>query len=102
MLPCRSLLQVNCMRIEEPGPGESVVESTGQRIFFTTTARDFSRSCKVGVSQAAALALSGLDTMSEFQQAHEARAISFPPLCWQLPQSAAHPPCGSAGGRWRA
>ena len=53
-----------------------MVESTGQRIFFTTTARDFSRSCKV----AAALALSGLDTMSEFQQAHEARTISFPPF----------------------
>ena len=74
------LLQVNGMRLEEPEPGDSVVESTGQRILFTTTARDFSRSCKVGVSQAAALALSGLDTMSEFQQAHEARAISFPPF----------------------
>ena len=68
------------MRLEEPEPGDSVVESTGRRRFFTTTARDFSRSCKVGVSQAAALALSGLDTMSEFQQAHEARAISFPPF----------------------
>ena len=58
----------------EPEPGDSVVEGTGRRIFLTTTARDFSRSCKVGVSQAAALALSGLDTMSEFQQAHEAQA----------------------------
>ena len=74
------LLQVNGMRLEEPESGDSVVESTGQRIFFTTTARDFTGSCKVGVSQATALALSGLDTMSEFQQAHEARAISFPPL----------------------
>ena len=53
------LLQVNGMRIEEPEPGDSVLESRGQRIFFVTTARDFSRSCKVGVSQAAALALSG-------------------------------------------
>ena len=57
-----------------------MVESTGRRIFFTTTARDFSRSCKVGVSQAAAFALSALDTMSEFQQAHEARTVSFPPF----------------------
>ena len=75
-----NLLQVNGMRLEEPELGDTVVESKGQRIFFTTTARDFSGSCKVAVSQAAALALSGLDDMSEFQQAHEARAISFPPL----------------------
>ena len=72
------LSQVKGMRIEETEPGDSVVESTGQRILFTTTARDFSGSCKVAFSQAAALALSGLDTMSEFQQAHEGRAISFP------------------------
>ena len=74
------LLQVNGMRLEEPEPGESVTETKGQRIFFTTTARDFSGSCKVAVSQAAALALSGLETMSDFQQAHDAREISFPPI----------------------
>ena len=72
------LLQMNGMRLEEPKAGDSVVESKGECIFFTTTARDFSGSCKVFVSQEAALALSGLHTMSEFQQAHEARAISFP------------------------
>ena len=72
------LLQMNGMRLEEPLTGDSVVESKGECIFFTTTARDFSGSCKVFVSQEAALALSGLHTMSEFQQAHEARAISFP------------------------
>ena len=74
------LLQVNGMRVEEPESGDSVVESKGQRVFFTTTARDFSGSCKVAVSQAAALALSGLETMSEFQQAHEARTVSFSPF----------------------
>ena len=74
------LLQVNGMRVEEPESGDSVVETKGQRVFFTTTARDFSRSCKVGVSQAAALALSGLDTMSEPQQANDARAVSFSPF----------------------
>ena len=72
------LLQMNGMRFEEPLTGDSVVESKGECIFFTTTARDFSGSCKVFVSQEAALALTGLHTMSEFQQAHEARAISFP------------------------
>ena len=35
------LLQVNGMRLEEPEPGDSVLESTGQCIFFTTTACDF-------------------------------------------------------------
>ena len=74
------LLQVNGMRLEEPEPADSVVESKGERVFFTTTARDFSGSCKVGVSQAAAFALSGIETMSEFQKIHEERAISFPPL----------------------
>ena len=74
------LLQVNGMRLEEPEPSDAVVESTGQRVFFSTNARDFSGSCKVAISQAAALALSGLDSMSEFLQAHEARAISFPPF----------------------
>ena len=74
------LLQVNGMRLEEPEPGDSVVESKGQRVFFTTTARDFSGSCKVAVSQAAAFALSGIDAMSEFQKIHDERAISFPPL----------------------
>ena len=34
------ILQVNGMRLEEPEPGESVVERTDQRVFFTTTARD--------------------------------------------------------------
>jgi hypothetical protein len=74
------LLQVNGMRLDEPDPSDAVVESTGQRVFFSTNARDFSGSCKVGISQAAALALSGLDSMSEFLQAHEDRAISFPPF----------------------
>ncbi len=64
------LLQVNGMRLDEPELGEPVVENKGQRVFFTTTARDFSGSCKVAVSQVAALALSGLESMSEFQQAH--------------------------------
>ena len=54
------LLQVNGMRLEEPESGDTVVDSKGQRLFFTTTARDFSGSCKVAVSQAAAFALSGI------------------------------------------
>jgi hypothetical protein len=72
------LLQVNGIRLKEPEPGDPVVESRGQSILFTTTARDFSGSCKVAVSQAAVLALSGLETTTEFQQAHEARTICFP------------------------
>ena len=56
------------------------METKGERIFFTTTARDCSGSCNVAVSQAAALALSGLDTMSEPQQANDARAVSFSPF----------------------
>eukprot|EP00959_Pyramimonas_sp_CCMP1952_P102229 2138509-Pyramimonas_sp.AAC.1 len=71
---------MNWMRLEEPESGESAAESEGQRRFLTTTARVFSGSCKVGVSQAAALALSGLDAVSEFQHARETRAISFPPV----------------------
>ena len=74
------LLQVNGMRLEEPEPADSVVESKGERVFFTTTARDFSGSCKVAVSQAAAFALTGIDTMQEFKKVHDERAISFPPL----------------------
>ena len=64
------LLQVNGMRLEEPEAGDSVVERTGARLFFTTLARDFSCSCTVGVSEAAALSLSGLGSMAEFQEAH--------------------------------
>ena len=60
------ILQVNGMRLEEPEAGDSVVERTGSRLFFTTLARDFSCSCTVGVSEAAALSLSGLCTMAEF------------------------------------
>ncbi len=74
------LLQVNGMRLEEPELGDPVVEGKGQRIFFTTTARDFSGSCKVAVSQQAALAMSGIETMADFQRAHEERMISFPPF----------------------
>ncbi len=74
------LLQVNGMRLEEPELGDPVVENKSQRLFFMTTARDFSGACKVAVSQAAAWALSGFESMSEFQQVHEERAISFPPF----------------------
>eukprot|EP00959_Pyramimonas_sp_CCMP1952_P092289 1932194-Pyramimonas_sp.AAC.1 len=62
------LLQVNGVRLEELEPGDSVVESKGQRVFFITTARDFSGSCKVAVSLATAFALSGIDAMAEFQK----------------------------------
>ena len=74
------ILQVNGMRLEEPEAGDSVVETTGVRLFFTTLARDFSCSCKVGVSEAAALSLSGLSTMAEFQDAHAAGTLCFPPF----------------------
>ena len=74
------ILQVNGMRLEEPEPGESVVERTGQRVFFTTTARDFTSSCVVGVSESAALSLSGLSTAAEFQEAHASGTLSFPPF----------------------
>ena len=60
------LLQVNGMRLEEPEAGDSVVIGTGERIFFSARARDFSGSVLVGVSQAAALALSGLASKEEF------------------------------------
>ena len=90
------LLQVNGMRLEEPEPSDSVVESRGQRVFFTTTARDFSGSCKVAVSQAAAFALSGVDSMAEFQKVHEARAISFPPLGnYRIIRRVRHVPAGA-------
>ena len=74
------LLQVNGMRLEEPEAGDPVVERTASRLFFTTRARDFSCSCTVGVSEAAALSLSGLGTMAEFQEAHATGTLSFPPF----------------------
>ena len=74
------LLQVNGMRLEEPEAGDSVVDRTASRLFFTTRARDFSCSCTVGVSEAAALSLSGLCTMAEFQEAHATGTLCFPPF----------------------
>ena len=68
------------MRLEEPEAGDSVVERTGARLFFTTLARDFSCSCTVGVSEGAALSLSGLRTVAEFQEAHATGTPSFPPF----------------------
>ncbi len=72
------LLQVNGMRLEEPEPADSVVENTGERVFFTTTARDFSGSCKVGVSQAAAFALTGIDSMQEFKKSSRRESYLLP------------------------
>ena len=74
------VLQVNGMRLEEPEAGDSVVDRTASRLFFTTRARDFSSSCTVGVSEAAALSLSGLGIMAEFQEAHATGTLSFPPF----------------------
>ena len=74
------LLQVNGMRLEEPELGDSVVERTGSRIFFTTSARDFSRSCIVGVFEAAVLSFIGLTTLAEAQNAHDDGAVSSPPF----------------------
>ena len=74
------ILQVNGMRLEEPDAGDSVVDRTASRLFFTTRARYFSCSCTVGVSEAAALSLSGLGSMAEFQEAHATGTLSFPPF----------------------
>ena len=72
------LLQVNGMRLEEPEVGDSVVIGTGERIFFSARARDFSGSVLVGVSQAAALALSGLASKEEFEKRHADGQLAFP------------------------
>ena len=68
------------MRLEEPEAGDSVVGRTASRLFFTTRARDFSCSCTVGVSEKAALSLSGLGSMAVFHEAHAIGILSFPPF----------------------
>ena len=55
-----------------------MVIGTGERIFFSARARDFSGSVLVGVSQAAALALSGLASKEEFEKSHADGQLSFP------------------------
>lgn len=70
------LLQLNDVRMEMPSG--SVLTEKEDRIWFQTTLRDWSGATSVGVSEGAALQISGLQDKDEFSRQHNAGSIKVP------------------------
>ena len=74
-------MQVLWLHLEEPEPSDSVMENTGQRLWYRTILRDVSGAATVGVPEKQALKLASVDTVANFLQKHEDGALSMPLLC---------------------
>ena len=72
------VVQVNWVRIEEPGPGSEILDKSGSRIWFLSRMSDATGCTQVGIPQTTALALGGCQTKEEFEQAHSNGSLQFP------------------------
>lgn len=77
-MPTNFVVQMNWARIEEPAAGAKVLTNDGDRIFFTTSIRDFSGCTTTGITEVVALALSGIQSKQEFVAQHQQGEVKFP------------------------
>jgi len=75
------VVQLMWVHIEEPEPGASVLESTGERIFYRVSAKDPSGSVLLGIPQRTALALADCVSKEQFLRKHQEGALNMPLLC---------------------
>ena len=75
------LFQINHCHIALPSPGDQVLTKLGERVWLKNIrVMDATGSFTAAVCEKAALALSGLDSKSAFEEAHATDNISFPVL----------------------
>ena len=75
------VFQINHCHIAVPAPGDQVLTKDGDRIWLQNIrVMDATGSFTAAVREKAALALSGLDSKSAFEEAHATDNISFPVL----------------------
>ena len=59
-------------------PTSAIHTADNARLWFITTLRDFSGAIEVGINEAAALSLAGLNTKQEFEDAYAKGSLQFP------------------------
>ena len=72
------VVQVNWVKIDEPMSGSSILDKTGERIWFLAKMYDVTGSVQVGIPERIALALSTAKDKEEFIKMHKAGQLQFP------------------------
>ena len=69
------------VHIEEPEPTESILDPSGERIWFITSLKDTSGSVSVGIPQRCALELAKVSDKETFVERHKEGDLNIPLLC---------------------
>ena len=75
------VVDLKWLHIEEPQPGETVLNIAGSRVWYLATGRDVSGAVSLSMSETHALALSGASDKEEFQRKHSEGALNMPLFC---------------------
>ena len=75
------VVQVMWVHIEEPESGQSIMDTSGQRIWFLAQLRDASGATTVWIPERHALKLASCTSAAQFREAHEKDSINMPLLC---------------------
>ena len=75
------VVDLKWLHIEEPQPGETVLDRSGSRVWYLATGRDVSGAVSLGMSEEHALTLCGAGDKEEFQRKHSEGALNMPLFC---------------------
>ena len=75
-----TLFQLNNVRISEPGCGENIKTNDGQRLFVPIRLLDFTGALNIRMREQAALELSGIESVGDFEVACREACLHFPLL----------------------
>lgn len=75
------VVQLCWILIEEPEPTDDVLDISGSRIWYQSTARDLSGATLAGMPERTALKLANATSMEDFQGQHGQSNLNMPLLC---------------------
>ena len=75
------IVQLFWLFVEEPAPGDEIVDSSGTRVWYQAKARDLSGMAVCGMPQRNAFKLSQTTNLSEFQEKYNQGALNMPLFC---------------------
>ena len=92
------VMQLMWVHLEEPEAESSVLDGSGERIWYLSCLRDLSGSAHVGVPQRSALMVSGCPNKEGFLHKHSAGELNTPLLCHARVSRSVKPNSGGLRG----
>lgn len=75
------IVQVPWLHVEEPQPGDGILDQSGSRVWYHIAGRDASGSAVLGMPQKNAFKLSHATTLADFQEKHGQGVLNMPLFC---------------------